>query len=43
MKKRLTEDRIVDIVVYFLLAIVGIVTVYPFIIPLSAHSMTEWT
>ena len=30
MKKRLTEDRIVDIVVYFLLAIVGIVTVYPF-------------
>lgn len=30
MKKKLTEDKIVDIVVYFLLAIIGIITVYPF-------------
>ena len=30
MKKKLTEDKIVDIVVYILLTIVGIITVYPF-------------
>ena len=30
MKKKLTEDKIVDIVVYFLLTIIGIITVYPF-------------
>lgn len=31
MKKRgLTEDRVVDIVVYILLALIGIVTLYPF-------------
>ena len=30
MKKKLTEDKIVDIVVYILLTIIGIITVYPF-------------
>lgn len=30
MKKKITEDRIVDVAVYLLLALVGIVTLYPF-------------
>ena len=29
MKKKLTEDKIVDIVVYFLLTIIGIITRNP--------------
>ena len=30
MKKKIAEDRVVDIVVYILLALIGIITLYPF-------------
>ena len=42
MKTKMNEDKAVDIIVYILLALTGIVTLYLFFIRFCVPSMMDW-